>query len=184
EQFYDQAAWEKAQPIASALAQKAMRDGDPMTRSDFYRKRGVVARKTGDQRGAADSLIVALEIRPLNAEALDDLGALARERPDVWDFDATYRELEEGYKKREDAVALVARVHVARAGIRERDGDLDDAAQLYHQALELGPGDFTVLSALVQFHIDMRRWPEAVEAIQRFVTSGAASPADRVAALM
>ncbi|MGH2897273.1 MAG: hypothetical protein ACRDMZ_01255, partial [Solirubrobacteraceae bacterium] len=83
EQFYDQAAWDKAQPIASALAQKAMRDGDPMTRSDFYRKRGVVARKTGDPRAAAESFIVALEIRPLNGEALDDLGALARERPDV-----------------------------------------------------------------------------------------------------
>ncbi|HSS00304.1 MAG TPA: tetratricopeptide repeat protein, partial [Kofleriaceae bacterium] len=184
EQFYDQAAWDKAQPIASALAQKAMRDGDPMTRSDFYRKRGVVARKTGDPRAAAESFIVALEIRPLNAEALDDLGALARERPDVWDFDATYRELEKVYRKREDAVALLARVHVARAGIRERDGDLDDAAQLYHQALELGPGDVTVLSALVQFHIDMRRWTDAVDAIQRFVTGGAASPADRIAALM
>jgi tetratricopeptide (TPR) repeat protein len=184
EQFYDQAAWDRAQPIANALAQKAMRDGDPMTRSDFYRKRGVVARKTGDPRAAAESFIVALEIRPLNGEALDDLGALARERPDVWEFDATYRELEKVYKKREDAVALLARVHVARAGIRERDGDLDEAALLYHQALELGPGDFTVLSALVQFHIDMRRWADAVDAIQRFVTGGAAQPADRIAALM
>ena len=34
----------------SALAQKAMRDGDPTTRSEFYRKRGVVARMTGDPR--------------------------------------------------------------------------------------------------------------------------------------
>jgi tetratricopeptide (TPR) repeat protein len=184
EQFYDQGAWDKALPIASSLAQKAMRDGDPSTRSDFYRKRGVVARMTGDPRAAAESFIVALEIRPANCDALDDLGALARERPDVWEFDATYRELEKVYKKRDDAGPLLARVHVGRAAIRERDGDLDQAAQLYRQALELAPGDFTVLSALVTFHADMRHWPEALAAIKQFVAGEAASPADRIAALM
>jgi tetratricopeptide (TPR) repeat protein len=184
EHFFDQGAWDQAQPIASSLAQKAMRDGDPSTRSDFYRKRGVVARMTGDPRAAAESFIVALEIRPANIDALDDLGALARERPDVWEFDATYRELEKVYKKRDDAGPLLARVHVGRAAIRERDGDLDQAAQLYRQALELAPGDFTVLSALVTFHADMRHWPEALAAIEQFVTGEAASPADRIAALM
>lgn len=184
EHWFDQGAWDKAQPVASALAQKAMRDGDPTTRSDFYRKRGVVARRTGDPRAAAESFIVALEIRPINSEALDDLGALARERPDVWDFEATYRELEKVYKKRDDAGLLLARVHIGRAAIREREGDLDQAAQLYHQAHELAPGDFAVLSALVRFHADMRRWTDAIAAIQQFVASDAASPADRVAALM
>ncbi|HEU4732115.1 MAG TPA: tetratricopeptide repeat protein, partial [Kofleriaceae bacterium] len=184
EHFFAEGAWDKAQPIAAALAQKAMRDGDPSTRSDFYRKRGVVARMTGDPRAAAESFIVALEIRPANSDALDDLGALARERPDVWDFEATYRELDKVYKKRDDAGPLLARVHVGRAAIRERDGDLDQAAQLYRQALELAPGDLTVLSALVTFHADMRHWAEALAAIKQFVTGGAASPADRIAALM
>ena len=32
EHFFRQGAWDKAQPIATALAQKAMRDGDPTTR--------------------------------------------------------------------------------------------------------------------------------------------------------
>jgi len=184
EHFFDQGAWDKAQPIANSLAQKAMRDGDPTTRSEFYRKRGVVARMTADPRAAAESFIVALEIRPGNADALDDLGALARERPDVWDFDATYRELDKVYKKRDDAGALLARVHVGRAAIREREGDLDQAAELYRQALELVPGDFTVLSALVDFHTDMRHWSEALTAIQRFVGAADVSPADRIAALM
>ncbi len=184
EYCFNQGAWDKAQPIATALAQKAMRDGDPTTRSDFYRKRGVVARMTGDPRSAAESFIVALEIRPVNGDALDALGALARERPDVWDFDATYRELEKVYKKRDDAGPLLARVHVGRAAIRERDGDLDEAALLYRQALELAPGDFTVLSALVTFHAELRHWPEALAAIKQFVASGAASPADRISALM
>jgi tetratricopeptide (TPR) repeat protein len=184
EHFFAAGDWDKAQPLAAALAQKAMRDGDPSTRSDFYRKRGVVARMTGDPRAAAESFIVALEIKPLYPDALTELGALARERPDVWDFDATYRELEKVYKRRDDAGPLLARVHVGRAAIRERDGDLDAAAQLYHQALELAPGDVVVLSALVDFHADMRQWPEAIAAIKTFVASGAASPPDRVAALM
>ncbi|HEU4615108.1 MAG TPA: tetratricopeptide repeat protein, partial [Kofleriaceae bacterium] len=183
EHFFDRAEWDKAMPIASSLAQKAMREGDPTTRSEFYRKRGVVARMTGDLKAAADSFIVALEIKPLNTAALDDLGILAREQPDAWDFDATYRELEKVYKKRDDAGPLLARVHVARAAIVERDGDLDGAAELYHQALDLAPTDFTILSALVEFHADMRHWRQAIEAIQQFV-DGAASAADRLRALM
>ena len=184
EHFFHQGAWAKAQPIATALAQKAMRDGDPSTRSDFYRKRGVVARMTGDPRAAAESFIVALEIKPSNAEALDDLTALARAEPDVWEFDATFRELEKVYKKRDDAAPLLARVYVGRAAIRVREGDLDQAAELYRQGLTLGPGDFAVLSAVVDFHADMRNWPEAIAAIETFVASPGAAAADQVSALM
>jgi len=181
--YFDRAEWDKAMPIASALAQKAMREGDPATRSEFYRKRGVVARMTGDAKSAADSFIVALEIKPINTAALDDLGSLAREEPDVWDFDGTYAELEKVYKKRDDADPLLARVHVARAAIVERDGDLDAAAVLYRTALELAPTDLTILGSLVDFHVDMRHWSQAVEAIEHFVKAGA-TPGDRLAALM
>jgi tetratricopeptide (TPR) repeat protein len=183
EHFFDRGEWDKAMPIASALAQKAMRDGDPTQRSEFYRKRGVVARMTGDGKSAADSFIVALEIKPLNTAALDDLGALAKEQPDIWDFDSTYRELEKVYKKRDDADVLIARVHVGRASIVERDGDLDAAAEHYREALELAPTDFTILSALVQFHADMRHWSEAVDAIAIFVVRSV-TPQDRLSALM
>ena len=181
--YFERGEWDKAQPLAIALAQKAMRDGDPTTRSDFYRKRGVVARMTGDPKAAADSFIVALEIKPTNSAALDDLNELAHEQPDVWDFEATYRELEKVYKKRDDADALLARLHVGRAAIVEREGDLDAAAKLYSQALELAPTDFTVLSALVDYHADMRHWTEAVDAIAQFVARDV-PPHDRLAALM
>jgi len=184
EHFYEQGAWDKAHEIANSLAQKAMRDGDPTTRSDFYRKRGVVARMTGDPRAAAESFIVALEIKPTNADALDDLGALARERPDAWDFEVTYRELDKLYKRRDDAGPLLARVHVGRAAIIEREGDLDQAAELYREAVALAPADFTVLSSLVDFHADMRHWPQAIAAIEQFVNTGSAAPADRLAARM
>ena len=138
---------------------------------------------TYDPKAAADSFVVALEIRPTNTAALDDLGALARDQPDAWDFEATYRELEKVYKKRDDAGPLLARVHVGRAAIVEREGDLDGAAELYEQALELAPTDFTVLTALVGFHADMRHWTQAIHAIEAFVANGA-SPSDRLAAMM
>ncbi|MBA2543591.1 MAG: tetratricopeptide repeat protein, partial [Deltaproteobacteria bacterium] len=184
EHYFDHGEWEKALPIGTALAQKAMREGDPTTRSEFFRKRGVVARMTGDPRAAADSLVYALEIRPINPSALDDLGSLAGEAPDAWDFESTYRELDKLYRKRDDAGPLLARVHIGRAKIIERAGDLDQAAELYRQAVELAPGDFTVLLALVEFHADMRHWSQAVTAIQQFVGAGAASPADLISALM
>ncbi len=177
-------AWDKAQPIADALAQKSMREGDPTTRSDFYRKRGIVARMTGDPRAAAESMIVALEIKPTSAAALDDLGALVRERPDAWDFETAYRELEKVYKKREDVGPLLARVHVGRAVLIEREGDLDQAAELYQQALELAPDDLTVLSAVVDFHADMRRWTQAVAAIELFLQAPGTSADDRLRARM
>ncbi|MEO8554934.1 MAG: tetratricopeptide repeat protein, partial [Kofleriaceae bacterium] len=142
-----------------------------------------VAQQTFDPKAAADSFVVALEIKPSNTAALDDLGRLAGDQPDAWDFEGTYRELEKVYKKRDDAGPLLARVHVGRAAILERAGELDAAAKLYRESLELAPTDFTVLSALVEFHADMRHWSDAIEAIQVFVEAGA-TPSDRLRALM
>ena len=129
------------------------------TRSEFYRKRGVVARMTGDPKAAADSFVVALEIKPTNTAALDDLGALAREQPDVWDFDATYRELEKVYKKRDDAGALLARVHVgARRDRRARRRSRCRGRAVPRRRSSSRRPTSTILSALVDFHADMRHW--------------------------
>ena len=181
--YFDRGEWDRAKPIANSLAQKAMREGDPFARSEFHRKRGVVARHTYEPKAAAESFIVALEIRPGNTAALDDLGELASHAPEAWDFAATYRELEKLYKKREDASPLLARVYVAQGGIACRSGELDDASKLYRRAIELAPTDFTVLAAFVDFHCNMRRWTLAIDAIQKFVANNA-TPTDRVAAFM
>src|SRR5438067_711317 len=133
-----------------------MCDGDFATRSEFYRKRGVVARNTGDPRAVADSLITALEVKPTNTIALDDLNALAREQPEVWDFDTTYKELEKVYKKRDDANALLARIHISRASLVEREGDLNGTAHYYHKTLQLAPTNLIMLNALIEFHASMR----------------------------
>mgnify|MGYP002377498904 CR=1 FL=1 len=185
EHYFDAGEWQRALPLAQALAVKAMREGDPNTRSEFYRRRGVVALMTGDSRGAAESLIVALEIKPNNLQALDGLLDLQRKHPDAWDFDAIYRELDKLYKKRDDAGPFLARVRVAQAGMKERDGDLDQAQQLYAEGVALAPEDFDVLSALITLHVNMRRWSHAVDAIVKFLNGASnVSPTVRVAALM
>jgi tetratricopeptide (TPR) repeat protein len=185
DQYFDAGEWERALPLAQALAQKAMRDGDPSTRSEFYRKRGVVIWRTGDPRAAAESIIIALEIRPNNVLALDALGELAKAHPTAYDFPATYRELEKIYRKREDALGLLARVMVAQAVMVEREGDLDEAERLYAEAASRSPGDFGVLSARVDLYVSMRRWKQAVETLMGFLQGDPAPAADiRVKALL
>lgn len=182
EHYFATSSWDLALPLANALTQRAMRDGDPATRSEFYRKRGLVSLRTGEPRVAADSLVAALEIRPTNVEALESLGALVRDHHEVYDFETTYRELEKVYRRRDDAAPLLARVWIGLATVAERAGDLDTAAELCGAATELAPADFTVLSSVVEFHCDMRRWAEAASAIEAFLPQAAAS--DRTRALL
>ncbi|HET6612469.1 MAG TPA: tetratricopeptide repeat protein, partial [Kofleriaceae bacterium] len=171
EQFFEAQDWQRAQPLAHALAQKAMREGDPHERSEFYRRYGIVARETGDLRAAAESLVIALEIMPDNMSALDELGDLVRIDPAVYDFVGTYRELEKIYRKRDGSHALLARVLITQARERERDGDLEAAEDLYAAAITEAPGDFAILDAQVDLWVRMRRFGQASEAIERFLAA-------------
>src|SRR5262249_17237293 len=99
---------------------------------------------------------------------------------------ATYRELEKIYRKRgeprpaqpgdgrsplNDSQPHLARVLVAQAAMVERTGDLDAAEKGYREALVLVPGDFTVLSALIDLHVNVRRYDAAAETIVQFLDS-------------
>ncbi len=178
------ADWEKAKPLAAKLGQRLAREGDPQARSEFYRKRGLVAQMTGDSAASADSFITSLEINPTNVATLDQLGLLARTHREAFDFESTYRELEKIYRKRDDAGPLLARVMIGQAAIFERDGDLDRALAMYEAASELAPSDFIVLGSLINFHVEMRQWDHGVFAIERFVANPATSAADRISALL
>jgi tetratricopeptide (TPR) repeat protein len=185
EHYFENEDWEQAKPLAQALVQKAMREGDPQTRSEFYRRHGIVSYMTGDPRAGAESLVIALEILPTNREALDALGKLAKAHPDAYGYDDTYRELEKIYKKRDDAQPLLARVRVAQARGREREGDLDGALALYEEATAMCRTDLTVMVALVDFHCAVGRFTQAVAAIDRFLTSDPPPPEeDRLRAMM
>ena len=172
----------------SALAQKAMRDGDPTTRREFYRKRGVVARH--DRRPARAppraSSSRSRSSRPTST-ALDDARRRSRAtQPDAYDFDATYRELEKLYKQaRRRRPAARARPRRAGGDRRARRRSRQAAERCTPRRSSSRPTTSRSLSALVDLHADMRHWRHAVDAIEQFVDADAAVAADdRVAALM
>ena len=160
--------YQQALALAVVLTQKVAREGDPVERSDFYRKRALVAERTGDVRAAADSLVVALEIRPDNIEALDMLVSLCRAAPEAYDYASTFRELEKVHRKR-DLAAPLARVVVAQASILEMAHEIASAEEGYKQALKLAPTDFAIVEPLVALHERLRRFDEAEALIGDFL---------------
>jgi tetratricopeptide (TPR) repeat protein len=138
-------------------------------RSEFYRKRAIVAEKTGDQRAAAESLVVALEIRPENTEALDLLVQLCRSAPDAYDFPSTFRELEKLYRKRDNTAPALARALIAQAALRERELEIDAAEQIYLEAFKLAPDEYRVVEALVSLHERLRRFDAGAAVLEAFV---------------
>jgi tetratricopeptide (TPR) repeat protein len=168
ELYFARGEFTRALPIAVILTQKVTREGDPVERSEFYRKRAIVAEKTGDRRAAAESLVVALEIRPENMEALDLLVQLCRSSPDAYDFIATFRELERLYRKREMSPAL-ARVLIAQGALREREYDIDAAETIYLEAFKMAPDEYRVVEALVALHERLRRFDAGAAVMEAFI---------------
>jgi tetratricopeptide (TPR) repeat protein len=181
---FERGDWPAALPLGRALARPMEREGDPSSRSEFFRRLGVVAARSGDYRFAADSLRAALEQRPTHTAALDELGAIARAQPDAYDFATIYQALEKDYRKRDDTNPLLARVLIARAHTAERDGDLDQAAALYAGAVELAPADLGVVMARVELDVATRAWPTAIAALERFADTDGVTVEDRVVARM
>src|SRR5260370_23155077 len=161
ELYFARQEYQRALPIAVILTQKVTREGDPVERSEFYRKRAVVAERTGDLRAAAESLVVALEIRPDNLDALELLVGLCRQAPEAYDFIATFRELEKLYRKRDNMSSALARVLVAQGSLREREYEIESAEQIYLEALRLSSEDYSVIDALVSLHERLRRFDAA-----------------------
>ena len=168
ELYFARQEYQRALPIAVILTQKVTREGDPVERSEFYRKRAVVAEKTGDLRAAAESLVVALEIRPENGEALELLVGLCQQSPEAYDFVATFRELEKLYRKRDSGNSL-ARVLVAQGSLREREYEIESAEQIYLEALRLSPDEYGVVDALVSLHERLRRFDAAAVVLEAFI---------------
>jgi lipopolysaccharide biosynthesis regulator YciM len=166
--YFTRGDYARALPLGQILTQKVMREGDPAERSEFYRKRAVVARETGDLPAAAESLVVSLEIRPDNVDSLDLLVELCRHHGEVYDFLGTFRELEKLYRKR-DATRALARVLVALGALREREYEIDQAEQLYLEALTLAPDDFPVVDALVDLHMRLRRFDAGATVLEAFL---------------
>ncbi len=170
EHYFLEQEWARAEPLAQALAPRAMRDGDPMRRSEFYRKRGVVSAHMGDLVASAESIVIALEIKPENVQALEGLTELAARAPGVYDFPATFRELHKIYDKRTDSKRLLALVMVGEARGMTRAGKLAEAEALLQEARTCSPTDFAITEALVDLHESVRNWPKAVGVLENFLT--------------
>ena len=183
EHYFAREEWDRAQPLAQTLAPRAMRDGDPTRRSEFYRKRGVVAAHTGDPVSAAESIVIALEIKPENVAALEALTDLAAKCPGVYDFPSTFRELDKIYRKRGNSLELLARVMIGEAQVMTRAGNLHEAETLLEKARENSPDDFGIAEALVNLHMSVRNWPKAVEVLEEFLEAGR-SKETRVAVML
>src|SRR5204863_4240489 len=157
---------QRALPLGAVLSHKVMRDGDPAERSEFYRKRAIVARETGDLKGAAESLVVGLEIRADNLDVLDLLVETGRQHPTVYDFANTFAQLARLYKKRDGgeqpqpgslSARLLARVNLATAALREATWEIDAAEELLAEAQRLAPDDFPVADARISLQVRLRR---------------------------
>jgi tetratricopeptide (TPR) repeat protein len=168
ELYFQRGEYQRALPVAVILTQKVQREGDPVERSEFYRKRSVVAAHTGDDHAAAESLVVALEIRPENMDALELLVSLCRRATDCYDFASTFRELEKLYRKR-DAQPALARVLVAQGALRESEYDIEGAEQLYLEALKLAADEYLVAEALVALHERLRRFDAGASVLEAFI---------------
>ncbi|MBL4634288.1 MAG: hypothetical protein JKY56_10460, partial [Kofleriaceae bacterium] len=172
EHYFELENWEKAEQIAKGFSAKAMRDGDPMLRSEFYRKRGIVSMHTGNPTRAAESIVVALDIKQENFAAVQSLTALAADYPRSYDYGAIYKELSKLYKKRGESHKLLAQVMVGEAQILTRFGNLQAADAMLQKAIELSNDELSIVWALVELHGSMRNWTLAVSALENvFATS-------------
>ncbi len=166
--YFSRGDFAAAAPLGAPLVSKMGREGDAEDRSEFFRRRAVVAAATGESRTAAESLLVALEVRPENESALDLFVEICKRAPEAFDFAPTLDALEKLYRKRQLDRAL-GRVLSARGFLAMRRHDLDDAAALYRQANELLVDDFPLLLGEVELYESLRRPHEAVLVLERFI---------------
>ncbi|MDY0001702.1 MAG: hypothetical protein RBU30_10435 [Polyangia bacterium] len=168
--------WEEASRLSQNLSQKALREGEPALRSDFYFKRGQVASHAGAVDQAAENFVIALEIRPENLPALDGLIELCRQHPGAYDYESTFRALEKVFQRREWPEAQ-ARVLVARGTMLEQAGAFDAALDAYREATNQAAGDLGVLRPLIALLVKLQRAGDALERLEKYTSSAEPSGA-------
>lgn len=173
EHYFELSNWDKAEQIAKGFSTKAMRDGDPMLRSEFYRKRGVVSMHTGNPSQAAESIATAIEIKQENFAAVQSLTELAVDYPSAYNYAKTYKELTKIYKKRGASQKLLAQVMVGEAQILMQFGSLHEAELLLQKAIELSNNEYSIAMGLVELHSSTRNWPMAFAVLENLLVASA-----------
>jgi tetratricopeptide (TPR) repeat protein len=159
----------RANELAELLVPRMAKEGDPEQRSRFYNRRGQLLAAAGKVPEAAESLVVALELRPRNLEALDWLIALCRRAPEAYDFASIFRELEQVYRREGDQAA-VGHVLVAAGALSEIAGDAEVALDRYREAINAAPQDLAPVASLAELLVKLRRAGEAVDVLRELAT--------------
>lgn len=167
--YFQRGDWERALGASQVLLQKASREGEPSERSEFHRRRALVALHLGHLGMACDSVSAALDIYPENLQVLELLSGLCQ-RPNLGvDFGPLCRELEKQFRRRELPRCL-ARVLCAQAALFDPSADVEGNEALLKEAVRLAPDDYLPSEALANLYERLRRFHEAQQVMQSFVS--------------
>lgn len=166
--YFQRGEWDRALAASQVLLQKASREGEPSERSEFHRKRAIVALRLGQIRMACDSIAAALDVYPESLSALELLVGVASRRHLPYDFSPLCRELEKQYRRR-DLPHCLARVLCAQAALMQPANDLEGVEALLQEAARLAAQDLLPAQSLAAFFERMRRYQEACDVLEHFV---------------
>ena len=161
--YEERAEWPK---LIQALEILSASQGDVERRVALKRKAGrISAERLGDFKHAFAVLASALRDDPALAETRDEIERIAEASQAQRELVALYAELAESLTD-----AVLARDYWLRlAGIDDRLGDVDQAAQAYYKVLSIDPADADALAALEQLFTRTQRWKDLIGVVERRV---------------
>ncbi len=165
--YEERGDWPK---LIGALEILSASQGDVEKRVALKRKAArISAERVNDYKHAFAALASALRDEPALAETRDEIEHIA-------DASSAQRELVKLYGELADSLtdAALARDYWLRiAGIDDRLGDVDQAAQAYYNVLALDPVDPDALSALEQLFTRTQRWKDLIGVVERRIEQAA-----------
>ncbi len=121
------------------------------------------AERTSDFKHAFAVLASALRDDPSLAESRDEIERIADASGAQRELVALYGELAESLTD-----AMLARDYWLRiAGVDDRLGDVDQAAEAYYKVLAIDPADVDALAALEQLFTRTQRWKDLIGVVER-----------------
>ncbi len=159
--YEERGEWPK---LIQALEILSASQGDVEKRVALKRKAArISAERVNDFKHAFTVLASALRDDPALAETRDDIERIAEASGAQRELVSLYSELAESLTD-----AALARDYWLRlAGIDDRLGDVDQAAQAYYKVLALDPADAEALAALEQLFTRTQRWQDLIGVVER-----------------
>jgi tetratricopeptide (TPR) repeat protein len=159
--YEERGDWQK---LINALEILSASQGDVEKRVALKRKAArISAERVSDFTHAFAALASALRDDPSLAETRDEIERIADGSGAQRQLVALYGELAESLTD-----AVLSRDYWLRiAGIDDRLGDVDEAAQAYYKVLAIDPADAEALAALEQLFTRTQRWKDLIGVVER-----------------